>query len=400
MGRAMGGLRRLASAVCFLCAGLAAVHATDNSTEDAGNGPLGDFPSRKDVWAKLLHEGDPHDPLRYDRSDPPNWGKYATLVNVSINFNNLLNIKEKDGSYSMDFYFRLWWFDDRLEYNPAEFGNLKPIVLSIVDDNKNKIWRPDTSFTNVMSVSTNTLLGELTSIQPSGKIYWSRHVSARLSAAFNFRMFPYDYQFLPIEIECFKYSTKLLKLAWKEGDEVTLEGTFRHAQYDIKSKFFRKKDIVYPEVGLTYSSLKAAVLLYRDVTNFFAKLVLPVFLIVLISTLSYWIDPEVAPARVGLSITCVLTQVAFSSAVSNILPRIAYMTWIDWYIMMAFIFNCFALLEYGVVSYYLQSGGKDDEDKPHEKLDEACRWVIPLLFTIVAVSMILAGVLNPEPHFF
>merc|ERR1712146_158527 len=194
-------------------------------------------------------------------------------------------------------------------------------------------------------------------------------------------------------------STKQLKLAWQNANAVSIEKTFRHSQYDIRTVSHSSKQVIYPEVGLTYSSLKIGVLLYREVTNFFAKLVLPVFLIVLISTLSYWIDPGVAPARVGLSITCVLTQVAFSSAVSNILPRIAYMTWIDWYIMVAFVFNCFALLEYGIVSYYLQNGDKEDEDKPWEVLDERCRWAIPLLFTVIAVCMILAGVLNPEPTF-
>ena len=94
-----------------------------------------------------------------------------------------------------------------------------------------------------------------------------------------------------------------------------------------------------------------------------------------------------------------LTQVAFSSAVSNILPRIAYMTWIDWYIMLAFIFNCLALLEYGVVSYYLEATDKDAEVKPYEVLDQTCRWLIPLLFTSIAIVMIMAGVLNPEPQF-
>merc|ERR1711871_206069 len=393
MGIRGGGLVGVLAAAVVACC-----YAADNST-DEGPSNLGDYPSRKDVWAKLLKTANPNDPFRYDRSDPPNWGKFATIVNVSVDYNNLLNIKEKEGSYAMDFYFRLWWTDDRLVYNPAEYGNLKPIVLSMVDDAKSKLWRPDTSFTNVMSVSTNALLGELTSIQPTGRVYWSRHISARLSAPFNFRMFPYDYQFLPLEIECFKYSNKQLKLAWKTGSEVLLESMFVHSQYDVKRSFHRRRDVVYPEVGLSYSALETSVLLYRDVTNFFAKLILPVFLIVLISTLSYWIDPEVAPARVGLSITCVLTQVAFSSAVSNILPRIAYMTWIDWYIFVAFIFNCFALLEYGLVSFYMQAGDKESEDKPHEKLDEMCRWLIPLSFTIVAVVMVLAGALNPEPEF-
>merc|ERR1712072_29511 len=194
-------------------------------------------------------------------------------------------------------------------------------------------------------------------------------------------MFPFDFQVLPVVIECFKFSNRHMELYWKLGGIAKSEG-YRHNQYRIISTQGRRKVKIYPQVKLAYSMLTSSTLLMREYTNFMFKLILPVFLIVMTSSLSYWIDPTVAPARVGLSITCVLTQVAFSSAVSNILPRIAYMTWIDWYIMMAFIFNCFALLEYGVVSYFLEATDKDAEVKPHEKLDEACRWVIPLLFTI------------------
>ena len=59
-------------------------------------------------------------------------------------------------------------------------------------------------------------------------------------------------------------------------------------------------------------------------------------MIVLVSSLGYWINPEVVAARVGLSVVCVLTQVQFSASVVESLPSVAYLTWLDYYVFVRF----------------------------------------------------------------
>ena len=48
------------------------------------------------------------------------------------------------------------------------------------------------------------------------------------------------------------------------------------------------------------------------------------------SFVSYWISPAVAPARVGLCVTLMLAQFALMSSISKELPRMSYMTWLDY----------------------------------------------------------------------
>merc|ERR1712167_551771 len=130
MGRraAMVACRVLTVLAVALLTGQASAQETNASTSDSAS-ELGAYPHHKEIWAQILHH---KDPLRYDKSDPPNWGKVAVNVNVSVYLNNLLNVKEKEGSYSMDMFYRLLWDDNRLKYDPATFGGLKSIVLSSV----------------------------------------------------------------------------------------------------------------------------------------------------------------------------------------------------------------------------------------------------------------------------
>jgi hypothetical protein len=53
------------------------------------------------------------------------------------------------------------------------------------------------------------MLGLVTQMLPDGNIFWSRNVNMKLATTFNFAMFPYDYQMLPIIFESYKYTTSV-----------------------------------------------------------------------------------------------------------------------------------------------------------------------------------------------
>ena len=93
----------------------------------------------------------------------------------------------------------------------------------------------------------------------------------------------------------------------------------------------------------------------RKYTNYVVKLILPMFIIVLLSTLTYWIDPMSAPARVGGTVTLVLSIVTFNLTVSNDLPKINYNTLLDWFVWYCFIFVIFAVAEFATVHHILYS---------------------------------------------
>lgn len=60
-------------------------------------------------------------------------------------------------------------------------------------------------------------------------------------------------------------------------------------------------------------------------------------------------NPEAVPARVGLSITTILTSILLQGSVNSNMPKVSYMKAVDYFLLTSFGFIFAALLEYILV---------------------------------------------------
>jgi hypothetical protein len=79
---------------------------------------------------------------------------------------------------------------------------------------------------------------------------------------------------------------------------------------------------------------------------------IPCICIVALSWVSFWVDAEAVPARVGLSITTVLTICYMLGSVNANLPRVSYLKAIDYFLLLSFGFIFMTLVEYVAVLKY------------------------------------------------
>ena len=74
---------------------------------------------------------------------------------------------------------------------------------------------------------------------------------------------------------------------------------------------------------------------------------------VVISWLSFFVDRDCAPARVGMGITTILTMTTLHIGVGQQgLPVVSYIKALDWYNIGCFIFVFVGLCEYSIVNYF------------------------------------------------
>ena len=92
-------------------------------------------------------------------------------------------------------------------------------------------------------------------------------------------------------------------------------------------------------------------MLKRRVGYYLIDTYIPSTIIVVISWISFWIDPDTAPARVALGITTVLTMTTLISSARASLPKVSYVKAIDWYLLLCLIFVFGSILEYTFVTY-------------------------------------------------
>jgi len=366
----------------------------------------GAFPQKAAIWKDLLQIGKPD---QYDSGDPPSWGKgFAVVVQVALKIASIQSIKEKQSMFVLDLFLRLRWGDDRLRYDPSKMGKLAMITLNDADENMDQgngpIWRPDLVFKNVAHAKQGKLLGVHTDISPLGRVFWARHISATFVGHFDYHWFPFDNQKLEIHLTSYKYQNNLQKLEFIEDKPdaseipVQISRNASHPMFYIRGLKFWFSTYEVTGTNGHVGVLTTAILLRRANNAIIVKFILPVFILVMGSTLGFHVDDEKpsAAARVGVGVLCMMTQLSYSTSLINSVPKIAYLTWLDIFSLVAFFFNCFALVEYGYVCHLNLNDAKEDADNA----DVKARLWVPILWTTFSMVMIFVGLMvwSSEPN--
>ena len=126
----------------------------------------------------------------------------------------------------------------------------------------------------------------------------------------------------------------------------------------------------------------------RDAQYFLLTLFLPMSLIVFMSWMVFWLQPDIVPSRIAISTASIFSLIAFGFSIRLSLPRISYMTVAD-----VFVIGCtmmvFLALSVAVMGSRLASAGRMDHAL---RLNAIARWAYVGLFCLViAVVVIVAS---------
>ncbi|ESO09523.1 hypothetical protein HELRODRAFT_73348 [Helobdella robusta] len=284
----------------------------------------------------------------YDKRLRPNYKGNPVEVGITMHILSISSISEVNMDFTLDFYFRQHWHDERLT-----FENSGEDELCISNEMLDKIWWPDTFFANAKSAKfhTATTKNAFLRIKPNGWITQSLRLTVTAMCNMNLRLFPMDMQICPLEIESYAYSTRHIKYFWKDGFNlsVDIQKEVQMPQFDVKG--YRVIERLENTTTGSYSRLACQLWFVRSLGYYVIQIYVPSSLIVVLSWISFWLDRNAAPARVALGITTVLTLTTFISSTNASLPKISYLKSIDVYLVTCFIMVFAALLEYAAVSF-------------------------------------------------
>ena len=68
------------------------------------------------------------------------------------------------------------------------------------------------------------------------------------------------------------------------------------------------------------------------------KVILPILLILIVCWGSVWIDPKEIESRLTITIVCLLSLIAYNFVADSELPRLEYLTVLDWIILISYIY--------------------------------------------------------------
>lgn len=288
-----------------------------------------------------------------------------TVVDINILFRSFPSISDSRMEYSTIITFREEWRDERLIYDDFE-GKLK--YLTLVDTQK--VWMPDLFFNNEREGHIHTLITPNMYIRifPNGQVLYSSRLSLTLSCPMDLRMFPMDKQTCSLGMVSYGYQKDDIILRWKDEKEVQVKSDMKLPKFFLQGFETGTCDSI-TNTG-EYSCLKVNLFFKRDFSFYLIQIYIPCCMLIIVSWVSFWLDPGAAPARVSLGITTLLTMATQTNSVNNSLPPVSYTKAIDvWQgACMCFVFS--ALLEYALVNTLARSDKKRAERRSREEQSE------------------------------
>jgi len=197
----------------------------------------------------------------------------------------------------------------------------------------------------------------------------------------NIKEFPFDQRPLKIEIVSTEYETSELQFV----NNKTITGRDEHfsvtdwniAEIPVAESatyYFKPQN---HELSAFVYQLTAK----RNYTFFVWKIIIPLIMIVVMSWAVFWIPPSQLGPQIGLSVTSMLTLIAYRFAIGHVVPNVGYLTRFDKFVFGSTLLVFLALIE-AIISGSL-SFSKND------KLAKAIDWYSRFIFPVIFIAILI-----------
>ncbi|XP_051486045.1 gamma-aminobutyric acid receptor subunit gamma-4 [Apus apus] len=313
----------------------------------------------------------------YDNKLRPDIGIKPTFIDVDIYVNSIGPVSVIQMEYTIDIFFAQTWYDRRLRFN----STLKALTLNT--NMVSRIWIPDTFFRNSKRADSHwiTTPNQLLRIWNDGKVLYTLRLTIEAECLLQLQNFPMDTHSCPLVFSSYGYPREEIVYRWRRYSiEVSDQRTWRLYQFDFTG--LRNTSEVLRTGAGEYMVMTVSFDLSRRMGYFAIQTYIPCILTVVLSWVSFWIKRDSTPARTSLGITTVLTMTTLSTISRKHLPRVSYITAMDLFVSVCFIFVFAALMEYATLNYLVGNKKPLGHNNRKARLPTAGAQVMPSFTTI------------------
>jgi hypothetical protein len=202
--------------------------------------------------------------------------------------------------------------------------------------------------------------------QPDGTLYYAARNQGMFNSTLDLTDYPFGKQDLEIIYEDFEAEARSYRFATDASSlgidpEITLPG------YDIAAPRIDVSEFAYATSfgdldgsgDERYSRVTVTIPVSHPVVTNVIKYLVPIVLVVIASSLLFQIPPNMIEARIGLSITALLTLVAMQWSSLDGLPTMSYLTLLDTLYLISLLFILGSLMAGLRVSWLAREHGEE-----------------------------------------
>jgi hypothetical protein len=159
--------------------------------------------------------------------------------------------------------------------------------------------------------------------------------------------------------------------------------------WDLVSVRSEANEVTYVAGYRPSPGFQLSFVIERRIGFFVAKVIIPLILIVAMSWIVFWIDPEEGAVQINVAITSMLTLIAYRFAIGSTLPLVSYLTRLDYFILLATILVFASLMEVIIVVRMAKRPGALERARA---IDRKCRWIFPGTFFVLGLGSLVLRV--------
>jgi len=323
----------------------------------------------KKAWLVLLLLLSPSLGAAEQGTAPPVVEGQSIDVGVAMLVLDVLSVDDVNQRFEAIVIVRLSWVDPRLR------GQSDEIRTFDVDE----IWVPRYQISN--EVFARQRFRDFVQVDPEGGVVYMQRLSGTFTSRLDLRRFPFDRQTLQLRLTFPDFEPgRLTPVPDRQVSGILPEFTLTDWSvlgWDIQSD----------PVRVVKNISRASVLFSFDTQRrsgfYIWKVIVPLAFIVFMSWAVFWISPENAGSQIGIATSAILTLIAYRFVLANLLPRVPYLTMLDYFTLGATVLVFLALVEV-VITSGLSHKGKGEQAL---RVDRWARLVFPSSFAFMALAI-------------
>jgi len=313
-----------------------------------------------------------------------------TTVSIGVDIKDIPKVSDRDFTVTLNAYFIVKWRDSRVVVTHGRNRSitestpppLTALNLAILEN----LWVPDVEIRNLQSFQTHTILSKLEGFWVDSDQTMMHALASRITfiCPMRFNSFPMDVQVCTFQVGSFNYAID--KLIFRDEFTPTKEQAVRSIlDYDIDLHSLTEEQMQYTALSMNYSVAGFQLILARKMSFYIVTYYLPSGLFVVVSWISFLVNPEVIPGRMALLITIFLVLINIFNTIQTNSPQAEGLTAMEAWVIACIVFVFAALMEYTAILFqikikklYRRKRKKDN----YAITDLTCFVIFPILFLV------------------
>ncbi|XP_066291094.1 neuronal acetylcholine receptor subunit alpha-10-like [Branchiostoma lanceolatum] len=252
----------------------------------------------------------------YDKSlRPVKSASTAVNVDFDMSLRQIIELAEKEQTFRINIWLRLYWDDELLVWNATEHGGVDSLTIHSSD-----IWRPDIflfnniaeTFGNIEAITdvTVTSTGRVTNLQPA--IFTS-------ACPVDISRFPFDKQECILEFGSWIYNGAKVNISTVNPAADRSVFT-QNEEWILTGAPMKRKEEIFPCCPEPFVTILLTMQLERRTFFYMFNMVVPCAILMILNVFGFYIPPD-SGERLGFFMTILLALVVFLQVLSGSLPK-------------------------------------------------------------------------------